>query len=96
MKNHGPAGDRIDEWWNRKIPLQDSTRRALVGKSRKESSKVEALKKASELRPHLSVSVPGAASRVFDKRPDKRRRGALDSAPGTQPEKCCLTKPTPL
>jgi hypothetical protein len=52
--------DRIDDWWNRRVPLQDSTRRALVRKSQKESSKDEALKKASALRPDLSVSAPGA------------------------------------
>ena len=85
MKNHGPAQrDRIDEWWNRRVPLQDSTRRALVRKSRKESSKDEALKKASELRPQSSLGAPFAASRVCDERPDEKRRAALDPAPGAQ------------
>jgi hypothetical protein len=53
--------DRIDEWWSRRVPLKDSTRRALVGKSQKESVKDEVLKKASELRPDLSLGAPYAA-----------------------------------
>ena len=54
----------------------------MVGKSQKESSKDEALKKASELHPHPSVGAPFAASRVCDERPDPECRGALDPAPG--------------
>src|SRR6202140_733279 len=56
--------DRIDEWWNRRVPSQDSTRRALVGKSRKESSKVEALEKPQDFDP----------LRVYVRRP--RRQGS--------------------
>jgi hypothetical protein len=74
-------------------------RRALVGMSRKESAKDEALKKASELRPDLSLGAPSAASRVCDERPDQNRRAALDPAPGAgggRVAKTRLTTPTPL
>jgi len=63
----------------------------MVRKSRKESSKDEALKKASALRPDLSVSVPGAASRVEMNAPTKSV-GAPWTPPRHAPEHVCLDK----
>jgi hypothetical protein len=58
-------------------PPQDSERRALVGKSQKESSKDEARGKAPVLRPVSSVGALGAALRVYD----ELAALALDPAP---------------
>jgi len=74
---------------------KDSERRALIRTSRKESAKGEALKKASELRPDLSVGAPSAASRVCDERPDKCVGAPLTPRPAPL-EKCRLTTPTSL
>jgi hypothetical protein len=67
----------------------------LVGMSRKESSKDESLKKASELRPQSSLSTPFAASRA----PEELAPLALVPAPGalrSRVAKKPLTVPTLL
>jgi hypothetical protein len=84
-----PLGDRIDGWWDR--PTAGFRRRALVGTSRKDSTKdevkastlgyVQALRKAGG-EPHQ-----GSAMSAW---------GAPRPAPSPQGWKCLLTKPTPL
>jgi len=51
------------------------------------SQKIPSRDEAS-LRPTPIVDVVGAASRVFDERSGKRRRIALDPAPGTRTYTC--------
>ena len=78
----GEEPHRIDGWWDRPTP---GFEKASLGQDEpKESAKDEAQLKALGLRPVASLGAPGAASRVFDERPDKERRAALDPAPGAR------------
>src|SRR5271157_5976339 len=89
--------DRIDEWWNPRVPSGDSTRRALVGMSRKESTQAEALKNTQGF-----VGRRGWAS--WERRQGSAMNAPLRGAPltplparggGVFPKRC-LTTPMPL
>jgi len=90
--NHGPIGrDRIDGWW-KQSPRLDSRHRALVGTSRKESSKDEA--SFYELR-----FVPRAGSAHRSRRQWSAMnslRSPLTPLPARKKYSCPLTGPTPL
>src|ERR1700692_4856109 len=78
--------DRIDDWWNRRVPSQDSTRRALVGMSRKESAKKESAKDEAQVKrlglvPDLILGAPCAASRVEMNAPTKNVGAPLTPRP---------------
>ncbi len=84
-----------NRWLVESVHRRIQKRRTLVRTSRKESSKDEALKKASELRLHLRLGAPFAVSRVCDELASL----ALDPAPGAHRSRIAkkpLTTPTPL
>ena len=68
----------------------------MVGTSFKNPLRMKPCQKLQAFIPTSSFGKPLAASRVFDERPDKNRRAALDPAPGSQHSKFALTKPTTL